>query len=55
MKRTLLFAGLLALSVSMSAQLKQGVLKNVTKVTADKERHENPRWSPDGSMIAFTD
>lgn len=54
MKKILLLAGALALCLGTTAQQKQGVLKNITRVTSDKKRYENPKWSPDGSMIAFT-
>ena len=41
---------------SLSAQtLKQGTISNVTRLTNDATSYENPRWSPDGSKIAFTE
>ncbi len=33
---------------------KSGVLSNVTRLTNDNVKYENPRWSPDGTKIAFT-
>lgn len=53
-KKTLLaVAVLLAQAVSAQA-LKDGVLSNVTRLTKDAEKYENPQWSPDGTKIAFT-
>lgn len=56
MKKFLLMAVALFAGMSMgSAQgLKSGTLSNVTRLTNDKVRYENPRWSPDGTKIAFT-
>lgn len=33
---------------------KSGQLSNVTRLTNDNVKYENPRWSPDGTKIAFT-
>ncbi|MBS7410776.1 MAG: PD40 domain-containing protein, partial [Muribaculaceae bacterium] len=54
MKRLMLSAAvLLTLAATAQAQ-KTGQLSNVTRLTNGTERYENPRWSPDGSKIAFT-
>lgn len=56
MKKILLMTAALFAGISMgSAQgLKSGILSNVTRLTNDNVRYENPRWSPDGTKIAFT-
>lgn len=44
-----------ALSQGLSAQELNGTLKNVRRVTSQKEvQYAQPRWSPDGTMLAFT-
>ena len=40
-------------SITAQAQ-KVGLLSNVTRLTNDTDKYENPRWSPDGTKIAFT-
>lgn len=55
MKKFLFITAALLLAQGVSAQtLKEGKLDNVTRLTNDKVMYENPRWSPDGTMIAFT-
>lgn len=34
--------------------VKEGILTNVTRLTNDAAKYENPQWSPDGTKIAFT-
>ncbi len=33
----------------------EGRLVNITKLTNTAQRYENPRWSPDGSRISYTE
>lgn len=56
MKKTILvMATVLAAQVVSAQTLKQGILSDVTRLTQDGTvKYENPRWSPDGSKIAFT-
>lgn len=55
MKKTLFLVSALLLSQGLFAQtLKQGTLSNVKRLTSGTEKYENPKWSPDGSMIAYT-
>ncbi len=55
MKKFFLAAAVLIASVAQAQELKQGSLSNVTRLTTDDGvMYENPRWSPDGSKIAFT-
>lgn len=55
MKKILFITVAMFLTQGASAQtLKEGKLDNVTRLTNDKTMYENPRWSPDGTMIAFT-
>ncbi len=54
MKKILLTAAVLLASVAQAQDLKQGSISNVTRLTNDGVMYENPRWSPDGSKIAFT-
>ena len=54
MKKFLLISLLLITGAAKAETVKQGVLSNVTRLTTGTERYENPRWSPDGSKIAFT-
>lgn len=53
-KKNLLLTTLLLAQVVSAQALKQGTLSNVTKLTDDTQRYENPRWSPDGTKISFT-
>ncbi len=56
MKKFCLIAVALLLTQAGYAQsLKQGKLENVTRLTKDAVKYENPRWSPDGKSIAFTE
>lgn len=55
MKKKNLFLTAVLLAQVVSAQaLKEGTLSNVTRLTNDATRYENPRWSPDGTKISFT-
>ena len=55
MKRfTLTIASALLLVATSAQAQKTGTLSNITRLTNGTERYENPRWSPDGSKIAFT-
>ena len=55
MKRfTLTIASALLLIATSAQAQKTGTLSNITRLTNGTERYENPRWSPDGSKIAFT-
>lgn len=55
MKKTLFLIGALLLTQGLFAQdLKQGTVTNVKRLTSGTEKYENPKWSPDGSMIAYT-
>ncbi len=55
MKKNLLVAAVLLASVAQAQELKQGSISNITRLTNDSEvMYDNPRWSPDGSKIAFT-
>ncbi len=53
-KSKLLVAAMLIASFVQAEELYEGSLSNVTRLTNDAEVYENPRWSPDGSKIAFT-
>lgn len=57
MKKILLITAALAIgSQFLVAQSpKSGILSNVTQLTNDDVKYENPRWSPDGEKIAFTE
>ncbi|MFR9166389.1 MAG: TolB family protein [Dysgonomonas sp.] len=58
MRKTKITAALLLAMMiftgAMTAQTKEGKLSNVQKLTNDRESYENPKWSPDGTKIAFT-
>ncbi len=54
MKKFLLLAMAYLVAQTMYAQQKQGSITNVRKLTSGSEQYEAPRWSPDGSMISFT-
>ena len=56
MKKILLaLAVAVGISPTITAQVtKSGQLTNVKRLTNDNVKYENPRWSPDGSKIAFT-
>lgn len=53
-KKNLLLTALLFTQVVSAQALKEGTLSNVTRLTNDADRYENPRWSPDGTKISFT-
>lgn len=53
-KKNLLLTTVLLAQFISAQSLKQGTLTNVTKLTNDAVRYENPRWSPDGTKISFT-
>ncbi len=50
---TLVMAVLAYPAISAQAT-KNGTLTNVKRLTNDNIKYENPRWSPDGTKIAFT-
>ena len=54
MKKLLILAAILLAQSAMAQDLKQGTLSNVKRLTTGTEMYENPRWSPDGTKIAFT-
>lgn len=54
MKNLVLASLLLFPSVVVAETVKDGVLTNVTRLTNDAAKYENPQWSPDGGKIAFT-
>ncbi|MBQ2839348.1 MAG: PD40 domain-containing protein [Muribaculaceae bacterium] len=56
MKKILLMTAMLiaCFQLGNSQPLKSGTLSNITRLTNDATQYENPRWSPDGSKIAFT-
>lgn len=54
-KFALVISALLLAQVMMAQILKEGTISNVTRLTNDGVAYENPRWSPDGSKIAFTE
>ena len=56
MKKILLMTAALVIGGQLLAaqSTKSGVLSNVTRLTNDYIKYENPRWSPDGKKIAFT-
>lgn len=55
MKKTLFTAAVLLAQVVSAQALKEGAISNVTRLTQDGVMYENPRWSPDGTKIAFTE
>lgn len=55
MKKTTLLAAVVCTMQLAGAQgLIEGRLDNVKKLTNETVRFENPRWSPDGTLISFT-
>ena len=56
MKKILLMTAALFIGgqLLVAQNTKSGVLSNVTRLTNDNVKYENPRWSPDGTKIAFT-
>lgn len=56
MKKILLTLAMAVIAYpAISAQTtKSGTLTNVKRLTNDNVKYENPRWSPDGTKIAFT-
>ena len=55
MRTQILLASLLCASAVGFAQQKVGELANITRLTNDSEmKYENPRFSPDGKQLAFT-
>lgn len=54
MKKLLILAAILLAQSAMAQDMKQGTLSNIKCLTSGSEMYENPRWSPDGSKIAFT-
>jgi len=54
MKKILLIAAVLSTQMISAQALKEGNLSNVTRLTRDAVKYDTPRWSPDGTKIAFT-
>lgn len=56
MKKILLMTAALVIGGQflVAQNSKSGILSNVTRLTNDNVKYENPRWSPDGTKIAFT-
>lgn len=56
MKKCLLTVAMLTACslLGTSQTLKIGEISNVARLTNDNVKYENPRWSPDGTKIAFT-
>ena len=56
MKKILIMASAIIIGCQFLAaqNTKSGILSNVTQLTNDNVKYENPRWSPDGKKIAFT-
>lgn len=56
MKKILLMTAALVIGgqLLVAQNTKSGILSNVTRLTNDNVKYENPRWSPDGNKIAFT-
>ena len=54
MKQLLLASLILFPSIMVAESLKEGTITNVTQLTHDAVKYENPQWSPDGTKIAFT-
>ncbi len=56
MKKFLLMTAALVIGGQflVAQNAKSGILSNVTRLTNDNVKYENPRWSPDGTKIAFT-
>lgn len=55
MKKILFMSALLLTSAVSAQTLKEGKISNITNLTKDMVMYENPRWSPDGKKIAFTE
>ena len=56
MKKAIIALCALAATFSVSAQtLKEGTLSNVTQITSGAVRYDAPQFSPDGSMVAYTE
>lgn len=52
--KIIILTALLFVTGIASAQNLKGELSNVTRLTNNNAKYENPRWSPDGAYIAFT-
>lgn len=55
MKKILFTAAVLLTQVVSAQSLKEGKISNVTNLTKDMVMYENPKWSPDGTKIAYTE
>lgn len=56
MRKTIIFvAAALAVQLAGAQGTVEGKLVNVKKLTNTAQRYENPRWSPDGTRISYTD
>lgn len=55
MKKILLLTAVFVAHIATAQSLRDGIVSNVTRITQDGTMYENPRWSPDGEKIAFTE